>query len=153
MKRTSFSAIAGAVAVILVIIIGGITSTSAQSAIKFVETPPSPPMQGNPGDWVIIDLPADATQLERGKEAYRLVCSACHAYDGSGLTDEWRATWNVEDQNCWQSKCHGYNHPEDGFYLPDSPPVVGSFVPQLFPTAQECLITFFLPCHGTTLAV
>lgn len=84
---------------------------------------------------VILDLPEGSTQLEVGKEVYRLVCSACHAYDGSGLTDEWRSTWNPEDQNCWQSKCHGYNHPEDGFYLPQSPAIVGSFFPYLFPTA------------------
>ena len=86
---------------------------------------------------VIIDLPAGSTQKEIGKEVYRLTCSACHAYDGSGLTDAWRATWNPADQNCWQSKCHGYNHPEDGFYLPDSPAIVGSFFPYLFPTAAD----------------
>lgn len=86
---------------------------------------------------VILDLPAGSSQLEIGKEVYRLVCSACHAYDGSGLTDAWRATWNPKDQNCWQSKCHGDNHPDDGFYLPKSPAIVGSFFPYLFPTALE----------------
>ncbi len=84
---------------------------------------------------VILDLPEGSSQLEIGKEVYRLVCSACHAYDGSGLIDAWRATWNPKDQNCWQSKCHGANHPDDGFYLPKSPAIVGSFFPYLFPNA------------------
>ena len=75
--------------------------------------------------WVIVDLPADATQLEYGTEVYRLVCKACHGDRGQGLTDDWRAQWAPKDQNCWQSKCHALNHPPDGFYMPMSPPVVG----------------------------
>lgn len=99
------------------------------------QTPMAPSLSN--GQGALIDLPEGASQLEVGKEVYRLICSACHAYDGTGLTEEWIATWNPEDQNCWQSKCHGFNHPEDGFYLPDSPPVVGNFVPYLFPTAMD----------------
>jgi cytochrome c5 len=99
---------------------------------------------------VIIDLPAGATQKEIGKEVYRLTCSACHAYDGSGLTDEWRSTWNPADQNCWQSKCHGDNHPDDGFYLPPSPAIVGDFFPQVFPTALDVYnyVNATMPWHN-----
>jgi mono/diheme cytochrome c family protein len=104
-------------------------------------TPQSPPEVGETPEelesWLIIDLPPDATQVMHGMEIYRLVCSACHAYDGSGLTDEWRATWNPEDQNCWQSKCHAENHPPDGFFLPYSPAVVGPAIPALFENAHE----------------
>lgn len=88
-----------------------------------------------PTSWVIIDLPPDATQLQHGKEIYNLVCSACHAYDGTGLTDQWRATWDPSDQNCWKSKCHATNHPSDGFSMPMSPPVVGAFIPVRFKSA------------------
>lgn len=87
--------------------------------------------------WIWLDLPPDATQLDHGKEVYRLVCSPCHAYDGTGLTDEWRSTWNPEDQNCWQSKCHATNHPPDGFFLPYSPPIVGAIIPAMFETAYD----------------
>lgn len=87
--------------------------------------------------WIWLDLPAGASQLELGAEIYRLVCSTCHAYDGTGLTDEWRATWNPKDQNCWQSKCHGPNHPSDGFFLPPSPAIVGPVIPALFETAYD----------------
>ena len=75
--------------------------------------------------WIIVDLPPDATQLEYGAEVYRLVCKACHGDKGQGLTDDWRAQWAPEDQNCWQSKCHALNHPPDGFYMPQVPAVVG----------------------------
>ncbi len=81
---------------------------------------------------------AESPQIERGKEVYRLVCSACHAYDGSGLTAEWIATWDPADQNCWQSKCHGPNHPVDGFEIPQwSPPVVGPNKLAPYATARE----------------
>jgi len=79
----------------------------------------------DPGSWIIVDLPPDATQLEYGTEIYRLVCKACHGDKGQGLTDDWRAQWAPEDQNCWQSKCHAANHPPDGFVMPQVPAVVG----------------------------
>jgi hypothetical protein len=94
---------------------------------------PTPPEKS----WILVDLPPDATQLEYGGEIWRLVCSACHAYDGTGLTDAWRATWPPEDQNCWKSKCHGPNHPPDGFVLPVAPGVVGNAALAAFPSAQE----------------
>ena len=98
--------------------------------------------------WVIVDLPSDATQLEYGTEVYRLVCKACHGDRGQGLTDDWRAQWAPEDQNCWQSKCHALNHPPDGFYMPIAPPVLG--VPLLmFDTALD-LFEYnrdFMPWH------
>ncbi len=89
--------------------------------------------------WVFLDDDfADASQAEKGAEAYRLVCAACHGDVGQGLTDEWRATWAPEDQNCWQSKCHGDIHPPDGFALPRfSPPVKGSIIPAMFDNALE----------------
>jgi hypothetical protein len=63
-------------------------------------------------------------QLQLGWETYRLWCSACHAYSGEGLTAAWISTWAPDDQNCWQSKCHSLNHPDDGFLLPHSVPAI-----------------------------
>ena len=65
------------------------------------------------------------------------MCSACHAHSGEGLTDAWRATWDPEDQNCWQSKCHAANHPPDGFELPIAPAVVGRQALAPFQTATD----------------
>ena len=63
-------------------------------------------------------------QLQLGWETYRFWCSACHAYSGEGLTAAWISTWAPDDQNCWQSKCHAVNHPDDGFFLPHSIPAI-----------------------------
>jgi mono/diheme cytochrome c family protein len=114
---------------------GSVRSSSIQTNTD--PTPMAPAMQPTSESWITVDIPEDATQLQYGAEVYRLVCSACHAYDGTGLTDEWRATWGPEDQNCWQSKCHATNHPSDGFYLPYSPPIVGPIIPALFETAYD----------------
>jgi len=98
--------------------------------------------------WIIVDLPEDATQLEYGAEVYRLVCKACHGDKGQGLTDDWRAQWDLEDQNCWQSKCHALNHPPDGFYMPQVPKVLGQPI-RSFGTAFS-LYTYnhnFMPWH------
>jgi len=135
---------------VLVLAFAGWTGALADGEIlaQVTTTPGMPIIDEKIG--VIIDLPPGATQKDIGKEVYRLTCSACHAYDGSGLTDAWRSTWNPADQNCWQSKCHGYNHPDDGFYLPASPAIVGNFLPQLFPTALD-LFTYIdktMPWHN-----
>jgi mono/diheme cytochrome c family protein len=114
---------------------GSIRTVSLQTNTD--PTPGAPAMQSTSESWITVDLPEDATQLQYGAEVYRLVCSACHAYDGTGLTDEWRATWGPDDQNCWQSKCHAENHPSDGFYLPNSPAIVGPIIPALFETAYD----------------
>lgn len=114
---------------------GSIQVTSTQT--KTETAPMAPMMLPTSESWLTVDLPEDATQLQYGSEVYRLVCSACHAYDGTGLTDEWRATWGEESQNCWQSKCHALSHPPDGFYLPKAPPVVGPVIPALFETAND----------------
>jgi cytochrome c5 len=113
-------------------------------------TPTSPFMEMPPTEdsWIIVDLPADATQLEYGTEVYRLVCKACHGDRGQGLTDDWRAQWAPKDQNCWQSKCHASNHPPDGFYMPQVPAVLGQPV-RGFGTALN-LYTYnhqFMPWH------
>lgn len=115
---------------------GSIQAASPQNPVE--STPAAPAMLPTNESWITVDLPPDATQLQHGAEIYRLVCSACHAYDGSGLTDEWRATWDPESQNCWQAKCHHSQlHPPDGFYLPVSPAIVGPVIPALFETAED----------------
>ncbi len=107
-------------------------------------------MPPNKDSWILVDLPPDATQLDHGREIYRLVCSACHAYSGEGLTDAWRATWDPKDQNCWQSKCHAANHPPDGFVLPIAPAIVGRVAMAPFQTAANLrdYIQATMPWHN-----
>ncbi len=121
-----------------------LTFTAACQAIQINPTPPPTAVQTPAStsmapthEWVLVDLPPDATQLQYGAEVYRLVCSACHGDRGQGLTAAWRATWAPTDQNCWQSKCHGPNHPPDGFQLPVAPAITGAGTLSAFATAQE----------------
>ncbi len=101
---------------------------------------PTRRMPGNIGtgqDWIILDLPITATQMDYGHEIYRLVCQDCHGDVGQGLTPEWRSTWAPEDQNCWQSKCHGPSHPPEGFILPVAPAINNLTQLSKFPTALQ----------------
>jgi hypothetical protein len=61
-------------------------------------------------------LPPEPSQADLGAHVYYQVCMACHGDKGQGLTDEWRAVWG-EDSNCWQSECHSFDHPPQGFFL------------------------------------
>lgn len=131
----------------------GVSSWASPGTIVLLQqaTATNTPVSISPTEdsWVIVDLPADATQLEYGAEVYRLVCKACHGDKGQGLTDDWRAQWNPKDQNCWQSKCHALNHPSDGFYLPYSPAVVGPPL-KIFDTALDLYhyIRKYMPWHN-----
>jgi len=80
-----------------------------------------------PDDFPKPVLPENPVQADYGEEPYYLVCMACHGDWGQGLTDEWRLRGYGEGfDNCWQSQCHGSNHPEIGFKLIKSiPPVLG----------------------------
>jgi mono/diheme cytochrome c family protein len=109
-----------------------------------MSTTPTPvPTRRTPGnigagdDWIILNLPPDAAQIDYGHEIYRLVCSACHGDIGQGLTPEWRSTWAPEDQNCWQSKCHAVNHPPEGFTMPVAPAINNLTQRSTFPTALQ----------------
>ena len=119
----------------------GISGWISPGAVVKMQTPtatatPSKTSMPTEDSWIIVDLPPDASQLEYGTEVYRLVCKACHGDKGQGLTDDWRAQWAPQDQNCWQSKCHALNHPPDGFYMPASPAVVGPPL-MIFETALD----------------
>jgi quinol-cytochrome oxidoreductase complex cytochrome b subunit len=83
-------------------------------------------------------LPQNPTLADQGAQIYWLYCLACHGDQGQGLTDEYRKMAFGEDMNCWTSKCHGYNHPPEGFIFPRLvPPVVGEGTLKRFVTAAE----------------
>jgi quinol-cytochrome oxidoreductase complex cytochrome b subunit len=64
---------------------------------------------------VLSEIP---NQLEAGSLKYWGVCMACHGDKGQGLTEEWKDAFGEEDRNCWQSGCHGADHPPQGFLIP-----------------------------------
>ncbi len=79
-----------------------------------------------PDDLPLLYLPDDPTQYELGDFNYYQICVACHGNWGQGLTDDWREKGFLEDMNCWTSKCHGSNHPPQGFTFPrEVPPLLG----------------------------
>jgi hypothetical protein len=78
------------------------------------------------------------TQVSLGAQDYYQICMACHGDKGQGLTDEWREALDLEDQNCWQSRCHAANHPPGGFVFPKAvPAAVGPGVRARFATALD----------------
>ena len=64
------------------------------------------------------------SQADTGAQVYWLNCQPCHGDVGQGLTDDWRAQYPPEDQNCWESGCHGDRPYEAGFTLPQFVPAV-----------------------------
>ncbi|HSR47715.1 MAG TPA: c-type cytochrome, partial [Anaerolineales bacterium] len=68
--------------------------------------------------------PSGKGQLVDGEGLYQLYCITCHGDRLLGLTPEWIAQWPATHQNCWVSKCHGPNHPPDGYQLPKNVPAL-----------------------------
>ncbi|MGB8984521.1 MAG: cytochrome b N-terminal domain-containing protein, partial [Anaerolineales bacterium] len=87
-----------------------------------------------------VVAPDNSEQLKKGAEIYWGICMACHGDVGQGLTEEWRDAFGTEDRNCWQSECHGPDHPPQGFLIPKdklAPGVAGSSKLTRFKNAQE----------------
>ena len=91
------------------------TATSPQATPTVM--PPTPASNAARLAKPILSSPKNPTQLDQGALVYWGICMACHGDRGQGLTPEWRAVFG-EDQNCWASRCHTANHPQDGFIIP-----------------------------------
>ncbi len=82
-------------------------------------------------------LPPEPGQADRGAQVYWLWCLPCHGDRGQGLTDEFRALYPPEENNCWQRGCHGKDPYEEGFVVPRYiPPLIGPIALQRFTTAE-----------------
>ncbi|MBI3762089.1 MAG: hypothetical protein HY260_09545 [Chloroflexi bacterium] len=83
-------------------------------------------------------LPAHPAQADLGGQVYWLHCQPCHGDEGQGLTDEWRAQYPPEDQNCWKSGCHSQRPYKNGFTLPATvPALIGPTALSRFDTAEN----------------
>jgi cytochrome c len=83
-------------------------------------------------------LPAAPSQADHGAQVYWLSCMPCHGDRGQGLTDEFRAAYPPEEENCWESGCHGANPYESGFTLPKKiPSVIGDTTLAKFTDAAQ----------------
>jgi quinol-cytochrome oxidoreductase complex cytochrome b subunit/mono/diheme cytochrome c family protein len=95
-------------------------ASSAAAASPSVQETPTP-LPTPTFDIARLNRPVTSdppTQLDQGALYYWGVCMACHGDRGQGLTDEWRDSYGEADRNCWQSDCHGPDHPPWGFYIP-----------------------------------
>jgi hypothetical protein len=71
-------------------------------------------------------LPEDPSDLELGRNLYWHWCMPCHGDRGQGLTDEFRAIWEPDHQNCWDRGCHGGQGLEEGFPIPTIVPGIAN---------------------------
>jgi hypothetical protein len=78
------------------------------------------------------------TQADIGAQLFWQNCQPCHGDRAQGLTDEWRAQYPPEDQNCWKGGCHGDRPYQNGFTLPHTvPALVGPGTLSRFATAAD----------------
>ena len=83
-------------------------------------------------------MPAVPSQADYGAQVYWLSCMPCHGDRGQGLTDEFRQLYPPEDQNCWNSGCHGKRPYTNGFTIPTTiPALIGPGTLQKFQTAAN----------------
>ena len=78
-------------------------------------------------------------QADNGAQTYWGMCLDCHGDHGQGLTEEWRGAFPTEDQDCWQSGCHGDDAPENSFEIPETgvPAIAGPGTLARFSNAFE----------------
>lgn len=134
-----------AVGLVFLISAAGLASTGSSSAVVQTLATPTPEQ---PEATPTIDRLAapptveNPTQPDNGAQLFWLHCQPCHGDRGQGLTDEWRAQYPPEDQNCWNSRCHGNTPYENGFTLPESvPAVIGDDSLERFESVGQ-LLTF-----------
>jgi hypothetical protein len=126
--RTRMSRFLCVLLLALLFSVRGVNSAAAQ------EVTPTSPMDR----LAAPPLPNNPSQADLGAQVYYQVCMACHGDRGQGLTEEWREEWG-EDSYCWQSGCHGPDHPPWGFSFPKTccPPVLEGTLLTRFNNAQE----------------
>lgn len=69
-------------------------------------------------------IPENPSQADLGRSVFYYNCMPCHGDRGQGLTDEWRAVWVEDHQDCWGRGCHGGRVQDEGFPLPKYIPAV-----------------------------
>jgi mono/diheme cytochrome c family protein len=92
-------------------------------------------------------LPEHPSEYELGRNLYWHNCMTCHGDVGQGLTDEFRAIWPEDHQNCWDYGCHGGRRDDEGFPIPTIvPALVDEKKLSQFPS-QQGLFDFLKSTH------
>jgi mono/diheme cytochrome c family protein len=101
-----------------------------------------------PDPLAIPELPENPTQVDLGRVSYYYNCMPCHGDQGQGLTDEWRATWVDDHQNCWARGCHSNRLEEEGFPIPTVvPPVAGTVYTLIDFSTPDSLYDYLQSTH------
>ncbi len=132
------------------ILVAAARPAAAQSAVA--TSTPTPPGMPRPGADRLAEptLPADPSPEDLGAQGFWLHCMPCHGDRGQGLTDDFRAQYPPEDQNCWESGCHGPRPYENGFTLPTTiPAIIGPSALSRFPDAGSlfAFVNAAMPWH------
>jgi quinol-cytochrome oxidoreductase complex cytochrome b subunit/mono/diheme cytochrome c family protein len=143
--RTSYRSRRYLLAIVILLLMVVLLSAFNVQASPQLQSTATPTAQPTPTfDVQRLEKPVIAAdnsdQLIKGSEIYWGICMACHGDVGQGLTDEWRDAFGTEDRNCWESECHGSDHPPQGFQIPKdklAPAVAGTSKLTRFSNAQE----------------
>jgi mono/diheme cytochrome c family protein len=128
MRRTIFVSLLVAIATLLMLHVNIVDAAFAQG---FSPTPTYDPLVETP-------LPPNPTEFELGQNLYWHWCMTCHGDRGQGLTDDWRAVWVKDHQNCWGRGCHAGRNGDQGFPIPTVvPSIIGSGHLAQFATLQD----------------
>lgn len=102
-----------------------------------LSSPDSPSPTPTPDRLAKPPLPESPSQADYGAQEYWFQCMPCHGDRGQGLTDEFRMLYPPEEQNCWESGCHGPRFYENGWTIPKNvPALIGPGALQKFPNAS-----------------
>jgi hypothetical protein len=104
----------------LLLIIGAALCSSASPVRSESTTTPTPQIDR----LATPVVPDNPTPVDLGRQVYYLDCMPCHGDVGQGLTDEWRAVWVEDHQNCWAKGCHAGRIDDEGFPIPKTIPAV-----------------------------
>lgn len=92
-------------------------------------------------------LSEDPSEYELGRNWYWLNCMTYHGDVGQGLTDEFRAIWAEDHQNCWAHGCHAGNSGDEGFPIPRLVPALVSSTKLAKFSSEQDLFSYLKATH------
>jgi quinol-cytochrome oxidoreductase complex cytochrome b subunit len=127
------------VSIMMFFIIGVIAAATRTVALAANSTPIPIASKFDPTRMAQPPTVMPPAQADNGAQAYWSMCMSCHGDIGQGLTDEWRESYGAEFSDCWQSGCHGGDHPENSFEIlsTGAPALIGAGKLARFTNAYE----------------
>ena len=127
----------------LLAVLAPMTATQTQSALA--QTGASPTPAYDPLAEPVI--PENPDELDLGHNWYWHNCMTCHGDVGQGLTDEFRAIWPEDHQNCWNHGCHGGRQNDEGFPIPTVVPALVDDAKLAQFSSQQAFFEFLKSTH------